>query len=310
MGHSAGGQAVSNLAASPLARGLFHKVIAESGSSFQPLQTSAPSGGAIIAALPFAEAGGKAWLERLGARTLAEARAMPAATLDEGQRAQGSPRFAPPADGHVIPDDQYALWESKQFNDVPVLLGANSFEAPSRAPITPAAFEQMVRTNYGERAEAILRAYPHASDAEAQRSTGMLNSDGTFLWPGYTWARLQSENGKAPVFAYWFHRPTAQSPDGSAHGAEVALVFGNEDARRTAWTAEDRALSRQLQSYWINFARTGNPNGSGLPQWPQFAAGRPTVMQLGAEAKPIPLPGAHRLAALDEYFAWRRGMQR
>ncbi|MXP42477.1 carboxylesterase family protein [Altererythrobacter soli] len=308
MGHSAGGQAVSNLAASPLARGLFHKVIAESGSSFQPVQTSAPWGGAIIAALPFAEAGGKAWLERLGVRTLAEARAFPAAALDEAQRAQGSPRFAPVADGNLIPGDHYELWKSKKFNDVPVLLGANSFEAPSRTHITPAAFEQMVRTNYGDRAEAVLRAYPHATDAEAQRSTGMLNSDSTFLWPAYTWARLQSGNGKAPVFTYWFHRPTAQSPDGSAHGAEVALVFGNEDARRTAWTAEDRALSRQLQSYWINFAKTGNPNGAGLPLWPQFAAGRETVMQLGAEAKPIPLPGAQRLAALDEYFAWRRGM--
>jgi para-nitrobenzyl esterase len=307
MGHSAGGQAVSNLAASPLAKGLFHKVIAESGSSFQPLQTAAPWGGGIIAALPFAENNGKAWLERLGARTLAEARALPATALDEAQRAQGAPRFAPPADGHVIPGDQYALWETKRFNDVPVLLGSNSFEFPSRAPTTPAAFEEMVRASYGERAPAILAAYPHATDAEAQKSAGMLNSDGTFLWPGYTWARLQSQHGTEPVYAYWFHRPTAAAPDGSPHGAEVALVFGNEDARRTAWSAEDRALSRQLQSYWVNFAKTGNPNAPGLPQWPAFAVGKPTVMQLGTESKAIPLPGARRLAALDQYFAWRRG---
>jgi len=87
-------------------------------------------------------------------------------------------------------------------------------------------------------------------------------------------------------------------------------VFGNEDARRGAWTDEDRALSRELQGYWVNFAKTGNPNGPGLPAWPQFAAGKPTVMQLGAETRPIPLPGATRLAALDAYFAWRRGGSR
>jgi carboxylesterase type B len=118
---------------------------------------------------------------------------------------------------------------------------------------------------------------------------------------------LQTGNGPAPVYAYWFHRPTAQSPDGSPHGAEVALVFANEDPRRPAWSAEDHALSDQLHSYWVNFARSGNPNGAGLPQWPAFAAGKPTVMQLGAEARPIALPGARRLAALDRYFAGRRG---
>ena len=85
-------------------------------------------------------------------------------------------------------------------------------------------------------------------------------------------------------------------------------MFGNEDRRpgRPGWSEADRALSRQLQGYWVNFARTGDPNGSGLPQWPRFAAGEATVMQLGSETGPIALPGAARLAALDGYFTWRR----
>jgi para-nitrobenzyl esterase len=306
MGHSAGGQAVSDLIASPLARGLFH-TIAQSGSSFAPLQTSADAAGAVIPALSFAEANGKAWLEKLGARTLAEARALSATELDAGQRAQGAPRFAPVADAHVIPGDFAALWQARNFADVPVLIGHTSNEwAAGTAVVTPAQFEQQVRQGYGARADAILAAYPHATDAEATKAAARLRTD-NFQWNGYTWAALQQQYGKAPAYAYWFHRPTAQAPDGSPHGAEVAFVFGNEDARRTAWTAADRALSQQLQAYWVNFAKTANPNGPGLPQWPQFAAGRPTVLNVGAETRPITLPNAARLAVLDQYYAWRRG---
>ncbi|MEO6388110.1 MAG: carboxylesterase family protein [Croceibacterium sp.] len=311
MGHSAGAMAVSNLLASPLAKGLFAKAIAESGSSFAPPQTAPGQPGSMLSALAFAETNGKSWLDSLGVHNLAQARQLPADVIDAGQRATGAPRFAPTVDAYVIPGDQSALWQAREFSDVPVLLGTNSFEFPSRSPTTPAAFEDMVRTTYGSAAPAILRAYPHRSDAEAQKAAGMLGSDGTFGWNGYTWARLQSQNGTAPVYAYWFHRPTAASPDGSAHGSEVALVFGNEDARRGGWSAEDRALSEELQGYWVNFAKTGNPNGTGpngveRPQWPAFASGKPTVMQLGAESKPIPVPNAARLAALDQYFAARR----
>ncbi|MEO6152041.1 MAG: carboxylesterase family protein [Croceibacterium sp.] len=308
MGHSAGGQAVSDLIASPLAKGLFHKAIAESGSSFAPLQTSSAEAGGVIPALPYAEANGAAWLDRLGAHTLAEARALPASALDAGQRAPGAPRFAPTADGYVIPGDEYALWQNARFADVPVLIGHTSNEwAAGSAVVTPAQFEKAVRDGYGPSADKILAAaYPHATDAEATKAAARLRTD-NFQWNGYTWARLQQQYGTAPAYAYWFHRPTAQAPDGSPHGAEVAFVFANEDARRTAWSVSDHALSQQLHGYWVNFAKTGNPNGAGLPPWPQFAAGKPTVLQVGAETKPITLPNAARLAVLDQYYAWRRG---
>jgi para-nitrobenzyl esterase len=305
MGHSAGAMAVNNLLASPLAKGLFHKAIAESGASFA-LQTADKQAAGMLIAEPFAEASGKAWLEKLGARTLAEARALPATALDAGQRQPGAPRFAPIADGYVVPGEQYALWQARRFADVPLLVGHTSNEwAAGNAFVTPAQFEQTVREGYGAQADAILAAYPHKTDAEATKSAARLRTE-SFQWNGYTWAALQSQNGAAPVYAYWFHRPTAQAPDGSPHGSEVALVFANEDARRTAWTEADRALSRELQGYWVNFAKTGNPNGASLPQWPRFAAGKPTVMLLGAENKPAALPVAQRLAVLDKYFAWRR----
>ena len=305
LGHSAGSMAVSNLLAAPMAKGLFAKAIAESGASFAPPQSEAWVGG-TTSTLALAERNGSAWLQSLGAGTLAQARALSAKALDDGQRAQGAPGFRPVMDGHVIPGDQYALWREHRFADVPLLVGATSAEwgAP---PTTAVAFEERVRRDYGSHAPALLAVYPHATDAEASTSATLLGTD-SFVWNAYTWAALQAGEGTSRTWAYRFHRPTAQNPLGSPHGSEVALVFGNEDKRpgRAGWSEADRSLSRALQGYWVNFARTGNPNGAGLPAWPEFAEGKPTVMQLGPDIGPIALPGSERLAALDGYFAWRR----
>jgi para-nitrobenzyl esterase len=308
MGHSAGSMAVSELVASPLAKGLFRGVIAESGANFAPPGTFA---GAGVPTLAQAEANGRTWLASLGAATLAEARALPAETLNAAQGATGAPRFWPVMDGYVIPDDQYALWQQKRFADVPILVGTTSDEAAvfrDRRSLTPAEFETQVRNGYGEHAAAILAAYTHATDAQATRAAKDLASDTMFHWSMFAWARLQTQNGKAPAYAYWFHRPTAADPDGSGHGSEVPLVFANEDHRpgRAAWTDDDRALSKELQSYWVNFAKSGDPNGPGLPHWPEFQPGKATVMQLGSETKPVSLPVEWRLKVLDAYYAWRR----
>jgi para-nitrobenzyl esterase len=306
LGHSAGSMAVSNLLAAPAARGLFAKAIAESGASFAPPQSEAWVGG-TTSTLAFAERNGSAWLESLCAHSLAGARALPAAALEQRQRATGAPGFRPVMDGHVVPGDQFALWQEHRFADVPLLVGATSAEWGAR-PTTAKEFVERLRRDYGERSPALLAVYPHASDAEASTSATLLGTD-SFVWNAYTWAALQAGQGTSPTWAYRFHRPTAQNPLGSPHGSEVALVFGNEDKRpgRPGWSDADRALSRELQGYWVNFARTGNPNGAGLPAWPEFAEGEPTVMQLGTETGPIALPGSERLAALDGYFAWRRG---
>ncbi len=308
MGHSAGSMAVSELVASPLARGLFRGAIGESGADFAPPGEFA---GTTMATLPQAEANGAKWLAGLGVHGLAEARAIPAARLEQAQRAPGAPRFFPPLDGYVLPAPEYALWQRHAYNDVPVLIGTTSDEAAvfgGRRTVTPTDFEKQVRDGYGARADAILAAYSHATDAQASRAAKDLASDTMFHWNMFAWARLQAENGRSPAYVYWFHRPTEASPDGSGHGSEVPLVFANEDHRpgRPAWTDEDRALSRELQSYWVNFAKAGDPNGPGLPRWPTFQPGKVTMMALGKDNKPIALPVEWRLKALDDYYAWRR----
>ena len=309
-GHSAGGFAVSTLAASPLAKSLFRGVISESGANFMPAQDT-PFAGSPLQSLRMAEASGKAWVESLGAANLAQARALPALALDEAQRKPGAPRFWPPVDGYVLPGDQYALWQDGRFNDVPVLVGNNSDETASfgggRRKIPPAEFEQTVRSGYGSHADAILAAYPHATEDEATRSAKQLNNNTTFVWGAHTWASLQAAHGRSRIYEYYFDRPTPQNPDGSGHGSEVGLVFGNLGLPgRPPATDEDRALSQEMQSYWVNFATTGDPNGTGLPQWPAYTTANPLVMRFGANPGPTPIPNLAELTPLDSYYGWRR----
>jgi para-nitrobenzyl esterase len=309
LGHSAGAFSVSMLAASPLAKGLFRAVIAESGSNFTPPENS-PWAGTTIETLKMSEIAGEEWLKSLGATNLKEARALPAAKLLAAQRAKGAARFWPPVDGYVITGDQYELWTHGHFNDTPILVGDVSDEAAGFGvrKTEPAAFEAMVRRGYGMEANAILAAYPHATDAEATRSNTQLSSDTIFDWNQYTWARLESSYGKRKAYMYYFNLPTARDPNGSSHGQEVAYVFGNLGGPgRPAPSKKDWAISHEMQSYWVNFAKTGNPNGPGLLDWPAFQESSPIVMQFGAETGPARIPHLDRLKVLGSYYAWRRG---
>jgi para-nitrobenzyl esterase len=308
LGHSAGGFAVSMLAGSALAKGLFRGVISESGASFAPAQDS-PWAGSNIQTLRLSETNGKAWLESLGAPTLAQARALPAEKVEAAQRNQGAPRFWPPVDGYVIKGDPHELWSKGRFNDTPIMVGDVSDEAGGFGvrKTTVAAFEADVRQGYGKHADAILAAYPHTTDEQATRSATQLRTDTGFIWGQYTWARLGSSHGKNKAYFFYFDRPTAANPNGSGHGQEVGYVFGNLGVGgRAAPTAEDRALSEQMQSYWVNFAKQGDPNGAGLPGWPAFTEAGPLVMRFGVNPGPAPIPNQDRLKVLDAYYEWRR----
>ncbi|HSW40262.1 MAG TPA: carboxylesterase family protein, partial [Acidobacteriota bacterium] len=125
-GHSAGGMAVSMLAASPATKGLFHRAICMSGGSFAPLQTSNQAGAGLgIPALHLAESTGEAFLNKLGASDIKAARALSPDELQKGL-AGGGMRFRPVADGHIVPSDLYSLYQAGRFNDTPILLGYTS----------------------------------------------------------------------------------------------------------------------------------------------------------------------------------------
>jgi para-nitrobenzyl esterase len=301
-GHSAGSAAVGFLAASPLSKGLFHRVIAMSGVSFTPLQTSQQNGfGMSIPALTTAEATGNAFLSKLNVKSIAEARALGADAIQAATG--GGLTFRPVADGHVVSQDLYTLYEQHKFNDTPVLLGHTSDETLAFGGgqgVTPAAFEKQVNEQFGAQADAILRAYPHATDADAVRAARHLRNDTGFAWNMWTWAREQSKQGKGKVFSYYYNNHGPQA-EGSGHGSDVPFAFQTLAGRRTP-SKEDLALSDMISSYYVNFATTGDPNGKGLPQWPAFTDKNQQVMVFDATPSARTYPVLENVKVFDPYF--------
>jgi para-nitrobenzyl esterase len=311
-GESAGGISVSMLAASPLAKGLFQRAISESGGSFAAERIDRASG-ENVPSLATAERDGTAFLSKLGASSIAAGRKLSAGAILKGVGAGLGSGFWPDFDGYVLLGDQYKLYQAGRYNDTPILIGTNADEGALFVRTTTTKdYPANVQAGYGEYADKILAAYPAGdSDAEALRSARDLSRDSIFGWGTWTWARLQSSTGKGKVFVYYFsHRP--QYPDtpefknwGASHGSEVAFVFGNFSARMPA-TDADKAVSEEVSTYWVNFAKTGDPNGTGLPAWPAFTNAKPQYMNLNDPSNAIPVPNLEKLKVLDGYFAWRR----
>jgi para-nitrobenzyl esterase len=312
-GHSAGGAAISLLAASPLTKGLFHRAICMSGGSFTPLQTSKQTGiGLGIPALKLAESTGEEFLKELGVADIKAARALSAEDIQNKLPSgmEGGMRFRPAADEYVIPNDLYSLYEVGRFNDTPILLGHTSDEMGSfgrTENITPEDFEEQIKSQYGSHADAILSAYPHSTDVEATRASKDIRNDSSFNWNTWAWSRLQSRKGKGKAFQYYFdYHP--DSPDGgSGHGNDVPHAFQTLGGPMGEPTEEDLKLSDMISSFWVNFARSGDPNGPGLPEWPAFSEDDQKVMIFDTAPSVRPLPILDRLKVFDSYFARLRG---
>jgi para-nitrobenzyl esterase len=179
--------------------------------------------------------------------------------------------------------------------------------------VTSATFESQIRSGYGAKADVVLAAYPHKTDAEAATASKNIFRDTAFAWPTWTWATLQSAKGKGKAYVYYFDVRNPQSPNGASHGAEIGYVFGNLGGPGSGPAglqgppkADDVAISRLVQGYWVNFAKNGDPNGPGLPQWPAFTANAQNAMIFDTKASARPLPNVPQLKALDAYYAWRR----
>jgi para-nitrobenzyl esterase len=312
-GHSAGGMAVNMLAASPAAKGLFTRAICMSGGSFAPLQTSNQGGiGMGVPTLKLAESTGEEFLKQLGAANIKAARAKSAEEIQKnsgGGMGGGGLRFRPAADGNIIPNDLYSLYQARRFNDTPILVGHTSDELGSfggRGTATAAQFEKQIRSQYGSHADAILSVYPHSTDAEAAKSSKGLSRESTFSWSTWTWARMQSKQGKSKAFIYYYdyHAPNV---DGSGHGSDVPYAFQTlSGGRGGAPKPEDLKLSDAISSYWVNFAKTGDPNGPGLPNWPAFEVNDQKAMVFDAAPSARPVPNLDKLKVFDAYISWVR----
>ena len=313
-GESAGAISVSILCGSPLASGLFRGAISQSGGSFGPVSDSRGMGEYMLT-LHSAEATGVKLATRMGAGSLAELRALSTEKLLEDSSSQMGGSW-PVVDGYVITDDQFKLYEGGNYNDVNVIIGTNSDEGSMFVqPMEPVAYVGMIKQRFGPLAERVLELYPGGDQQEVYHSLSDIFREATFAWPSYTWARLQSETGNSKVFVYYFDQfrpdllfPGGPAPKGAAHAADIAYAFGNLDKNQTLKATDaEQALSDVMINYWTNFAKTGNPNGEGLPGWPLFDDGQETVMYLkGTESRPIAVPNHDKLLLMDEYFRWLR----
>lgn len=330
-GESAGGIAVSMLCASPLAKGLFHGAISQSGGSFGPPRpTTFP--GENLKRLADAERSGQEFAKSVGASSIAELRKLTPEQLSGSRGGGGAPGGRggaprgrsggapggigmswPIIDGYVIPDDQYKLYEAGKFNDTPILVGYNSDEGASFSPpATTEAYIDGVKSRYGPHADDLLKAYPSGTGTVAKTARDLAR-DSAFGWHTWIWARLQSKMGKSKAYYYYFDQHPVYPPDspqvdrGSPHGQDVGYVFMHLNTGRGGQTSNtDQAISEAMAAYWTNFAKYGTPNGQGVPEWPAFSDANPVVMYFSQTPHTGPVPSADALAVLDKYFAWRR----
>lgn len=288
-GESAGSLSVSAMVATPLAKGLFVRAIGESGAHF-----GAPGGTMMPVSLAEAEKRGAKLAESMGAKSLAELRAVPAAALIKATTPNPS-NYWPIADGYVFPADPWEIYAQGKQNHVTLLAGWNSAEAKAmaRGMNTPEALEAALRKQFPGQEEAARRAYPVGNDAhQTWLSAVALASDNFIAYSTWKWIEVQTASGKAPVYRYLFDHiiPTATGDapaddPGAAHATDIEYVFGTLETKKLAWRDSDRKVSELMTSYWTNFAKTGNPNGPGLAQWPVYKAKSRQVMRLGVSPK-------------------------
>ncbi len=260
-GQSAGAFSVNYLVASPLASGLFQRAIAESGGA---ILSSFSTGRGNE--LEMAERQGTEWMESTEATSLDALRALSA---DEIMKYPGS--ASPVIDGYVLPDDLYTIFSEGRQNDVPCILGWNRDEGFGGAPTNAEAFKAGLKRRYGAHAEELLDLYPVNTDEDAAILQNKLGSLGIFGAQSYAWMLLQHQSGKSKIFMYRFDRelPFAEGMTdfGAFHTGEVPYAYNNLHMSPRPWTEEDYALANTMSSFWVNFARKGDPNGDGLPLW-------------------------------------------
>jgi para-nitrobenzyl esterase len=308
-GQSAGAASMSMLVASPLTKGLFHGVIAESGGMFEPMQL-APN-----YQLANAERDGVAYAASVGAHSLAELRAMPAEALLSGKQ---SVVTHPVIEPYALPLSPYDAFVAGRANDTPILVGSNVDEARSLvkdlASVRAASFDADIAKAWGPLPPQLLAPYPHATDAQAVTARLGFERELRFGWDDWAWVRLQAQESRNPAYYYQFaHAPPFPKGSvyegwGPSHFSELWYVFDHLDQQPTwRWTAQDRWLAHAMSSYWTNFVKTGNPNGPGLPRWPPFDPAHDTVLRLEDPVAVTGVPNLDKLQAFDAVYSAVRG---
>ncbi|MBE0651358.1 MAG: carboxylesterase family protein [Bacteroidales bacterium] len=297
-GQSAGAWSVCTLVASPLAKGLFEKAIAESGALILPTSFI----GQPIS-LADAEKAGEKVAKSFGVSSIAALREIPAEKLLHANMAPH-----PVIDGYVIPEDLFDIFSKGRQNDVPLILGWNEDEM-NRLGALPdyKTYMQNVKSVYGKSTKAFLKYFPAHNDSTAHASELEYKPLLDFGVQMFEWMNLQDKTGKSDVYFYHFTRDVpfgkGQNNYGAFHSGELGYAYHNLDASKVRpWTASDYQLENVMSSYWVNFSKTGNPNDQGLPEWMPCKPDAYKTMILGKTWQMETLPHLKALEFLRDFF--------
>ena len=314
-GESAGAQSITELMALPAADGLFHKAILQSGAS---------TGNALhLKRSPFpgimsAEEAGAEFLSTLAPATATakDLRAIPAAAIISRAEARTDLNgyFLPVVDGRLIPRAIGAAFRDGDVPSIPMLAGYNADEASLfyDSIRSPTIVRPQITGSLEQREAALIEVFG-LNPAKALQALYNMNSEENWdkgatdmlgddmFGVHMRFVGRQNAKSGAPTYLYHFTRvpPSRKQTIGAFHAAEISFVFDSH-IRGMKLTDSDRKLTDRMVSYWANFARTGNPNGEGLPEWPVTTAASDVWMKLDAKPEPIEGLRARKLDILEE----------
>ena len=292
-GESAGSASVSAICTSPLAKGLFSKVLLESSTvvsiepphSFRSYEDAIKSGNELKA--------------RYNVKTPAELRALDAETIVNEAYTQ---HFMT-VDGCALTDTPYESYKKGVHNEQAILHGYNSEESGPFLILGNASmkdYEQRVRSYFKEYADDVLKICAPTTDEEAKEMWAQIYGAIFFNYPHYCENRLAAENG-IPVWEYYFSKHNGRL--GSWHSGELIYFYGNlpEDSR--LFDEADYTLEKNMTGYVLNFMKTGDPNGAGLPAW-ESSPDSTRVLELGNHTEMTDEKYLALYAVMDRMAGW------
>jgi para-nitrobenzyl esterase len=324
-GESAGSVSVSAQMASPLSRDLIAGAIGESGSIIATLSA---------VSLAEAEQNGVRFAGSVAATNLAALRAMTSEVLLAATTKPGQPFPSATMDGYFFPKSPLEIYLAGEQAHVPLLVGSNSEELPYQVILGPEQptvenYRKALTRLYKDQAEEVFKLYPAATEEEVKDAAQDLAGDRFIAFSTWKWIDVATQTGNQSTYYYLYSRPRpAMRPEmgnataglaggvnrgsspqpnqppparGAAHSAEIEYAMGNLDSNTVfAWTADDYKVSGVMQEYFANFIKTGNPNGSGLPKWPEFKTRQRLTIDTQTHSEPEKV--RQRYQFLEQFF--------